>query len=205
MMLKNNNLKRVLATGAHFDDVEVGVGGTLLKHAENGDEIYISIMESDEFRTGEAKIRLKEQKRSFKLLGIDKYHYIFFKSADKYPNIVTVLDRFKPDIIYTPYENDTHQAHRKCSKISQSVGRKINITTIFYYCGSSINFNPNLFSIIDFEKKLELIKCHESQIELGALKLNIRKKMEAYWASLVSEDDNCYAEGLIIKKMIYGV
>jgi LmbE family N-acetylglucosaminyl deacetylase len=197
--------KRVLATGAHFDDVEVGIGGTLLKHAERGDEIFIAILNSDEHRTGEPKIRLKEQKQAFKLLGVDSDHYILFKSTDKYDNIVSNLDKVKPDIIYTPYEKDTHQAHRRCSKITQSVGRKKNITTIFYYCGSSIDFNPNLFSIIDFNKKLELIQCHQTQIDCGALKLDIRRRMEAYWATLVSYKDDCYAEGLIIRKMIYGV
>lgn len=197
--------KKILAMGAHFDDVEVGIGGTLLKHFERGDEIFVAILNTDEFRTGDPKVRLKEQKRAFKQLGVDKHHYILFKSTDKYPNIVSALDSIQPDIIYTPYYNDTHQAHRRCSKIGQSVGRKKNITTIFFYCGSSVDFNPNLFSIIDFDMKLELIKCHQTQIECGALKLNIRKKMEAYWASLVSYDDDCYAEGLIIRKMIYGV
>lgn len=197
--------KRILATGAHFDDVEVGIGGTLLKHAARGDEIFISILNSDEYRTGDPKVRSKEQKKAFKLLGVDKDHYFFFRSTDKYDSVVSALDDLKPDIIYTPYEKDTHQAHRRCSKISQSVGRKKNITTIFFYCGSSIDFNPNLFSIIDFEKKLELIKCHKTQIDCGALKLDIRRRMEAYWATLVSYEDDRYAEGLIIRKMIYGV
>jgi hypothetical protein len=29
--------------------------------------------------------------------------------------------------------------------------------------------------------------------------------MEAYWASLISDDENCYAEGLIVRKMIYNI
>jgi hypothetical protein len=52
---------------------------------------------------------------------------------------------------------------------------------------------------------MSLIDCYKTQIELGALKLDRRRKMEAYWATLVSDDVNTYAEGLIIKKMIYEV
>ena len=62
-----------------------------------------------------------------------------------------------------------------------------------------------MFSFFDFEKKIELIDCYKTQIECGALKLDRREKMESYWASLVSEDANSYAEGLIVRKMIYEI
>jgi len=198
-------MNTILATGAHFDDVEVGVGGTLLKHIKKGDKVYIAIVESDEYRTGEPIFRLKEQKEVLKLLGLDGTRLLLFTSKHSENDIIFDLDRLKPDIVYTPYEKDTHQAHRRCSEIAQSVGRKKNITTIFYYCGSSIEFSPNMFSMIDFKKKMELIKCHKSQIERGSLKLSLRERMESYWASLVSLDENAYAEGLIVRKMIYDV
>ena len=35
---------KVLAIGAHFDDVELGCGGTLLKHRDRGDDIYIVVI-----------------------------------------------------------------------------------------------------------------------------------------------------------------
>jgi LmbE family N-acetylglucosaminyl deacetylase len=194
-----------LAVGAHFDDVEVGIGGTLLKHVKRGDEVYIAILESDEFRTGDPDTRVKEQIEAVKLLGSPLENLKLFKSTHDDPWIISELDKIKPDILYAPYEKDTHGAHRRASKIGQSVGRKKHITTIFYYCGSSIEFYPNLFSFVDFEKKMELIKCHKTQVDIGALKLNIRRKMEAYWAALVSTDDDKYAEGLIIRKMIYEV
>lgn len=197
--------KIILAMGAHFDDVETGIGGTLMKHVKKGDFIIVVILSSDEFRTGEPKIRNKEQRNAIKMMGISKENLLLFKCNDEEPKVVSALDKLKPDIIYTPYENDTHQDHRRCSKIGQSVGRKRNITTIFYYCGSSIGFHPNMFSFFDYDKKMELINCYKTQIEGGALKLDRRQKMEAYWATLVSDDADAYAEGLIVKKMIYEV
>jgi LmbE family N-acetylglucosaminyl deacetylase len=202
---KAKKTKTVLATGAHFDDVDVGVGGTLLKHVAKGHDVYIAIMESDEFRTGDPKIRVKEQLAAMKVLGVDESRLLLFTSTDDPPDIISVLDGVKPDIVYTPYHKDTHQAHRRCSKIAQSVGRKKNITTMFYYCGSSVEFYPNVFSIINFSKKMELIKCHKTQIDCGALKRTIREKMESYWAALVSLEEDSYAEGLMVRKMIYEV
>jgi len=197
--------KLILAMGAHFDDVETGIGGTLMKHIEKGDSVIVAILSSDEHRTGIPKVRNKEQRNAIKFMGIPKENLILFKCVDEQSKIISHLDKLKVDIIYTPYENDTHQDHRRCSKVGQSVGRKRNITTIFYYCGSSINFSPNLFSLFDYDKKMELINCYKTQIECGALKLDRRQKMEAYWATLISENENCYAEGLIIRKMIYEV
>ena len=199
------NKKIVLASGAHFDDIEAGIGGTLIKHINAGDEVYFVILESDEFRTGDPIIRKEEQKNVLRHLGVSDSRLITFKSTDDSDEIVSILDMLKPHIIYTPYERDTHRAHRRCSKIAQAVGRKKFITTIFYWCGSTLDFIPNMFSIIDFDKKTELLKCHKTQIECGALKLIIRGKMESYFASLISEDENSYAEGLIVRKMIYNI
>ena len=199
------NPKIILAMGAHFDDVETGSGGTLLKHVEKGDLVYVAILSSDEHRTGIPKIRNKEQRNAIKLLGLPKENLILFKCVDEAPKIISKLDKLKPNLIYTPYENDTHLDHRRCSRIGQSVGRKRNITTMFYYCGSSIDFSPNLFSFFDYDKKMKLINCYKTQIECGALKLDRRRKMESYWATIVSEDEDRYAEGLIVRKMIYEV
>ena len=62
-------MKKVLAIGAHFDDVEVGVGGTLLKHVHNFDQVVIAVLDCREFRTGNPDIRYKEQLESLKLIG----------------------------------------------------------------------------------------------------------------------------------------
>ena len=34
---------RILAIGAHFDDVELGCGGTIARHTRNGDEVTIYV------------------------------------------------------------------------------------------------------------------------------------------------------------------
>ena len=199
------NPKLILATGAHFDDVETGIGGTLLKHRQNGDRIKVVIMSSDEFRTGDPEVRIEEQLNAMRVYGLTRQDLYLFEAGSDHAFVISELDREKADIIYTPYYNDTHQDHRRCSEISQSVGRKRNVTTIFYYCGSSIDFYPNLFSFFDYESKMEMINCFKTQINCGALKLDRRHKMEAYWASLVSDDIDAYAEGLIVRKMIYEI
>jgi hypothetical protein len=55
--------------------------------------------------------------------------------------------------------------------------------------------------MIDFNKKLEILNCYKSQIEHGAINLDIVQKKNAYWASLVSNDNNKFAEGFVVRKM----
>jgi len=62
----------ILAIGAHFDDVELGVGGTLLKHVEAGDEVFLAITSSDEYRTGDMDLRIEEQFNALGILGVKK-------------------------------------------------------------------------------------------------------------------------------------
>jgi LmbE family N-acetylglucosaminyl deacetylase len=196
-------MKKILAVGSHFDDIEIGCAGTIYKHIQNGDEVYFAITHTDEFRTGEIDSRFKEQDKSFKCIGLN--YYFLFEEIDSDSKIIGDLDKVKPDIIFSPFEHDTHQHHRRTSIIAQAVGRKRNITTLFYDSGSTYDFYPNVFSMIDFNKKLEILNCYKSQIQHGAINLDIVQKKNAYWASLVSNDNNKFAEGFVVRKMRWEV
>ncbi len=196
--------KTILAIGAHYDDIEIGIGGTLRKHVENSDNIHIAVLDSNEHRTGDTDIRLIEQFEALSLLGIDSSALKLFNTDDSISEIVSILDKINADIIYTMFELDTHQAHRRSSYVGQSVGRRLSTQLIFYNSGSSYNFSPNLFSIINFEFKQKVLKCFKSQIKVRAVNINAIERREAYWASLITEKP-VYAEGLVIRKMIYEV
>ena len=55
---------KVLAIGAHFDDVELGCGGPL-KHQENGDEIHILVVTHSGYENKSCSfIRSREEART---------------------------------------------------------------------------------------------------------------------------------------------
>ncbi|MBU3931063.1 MAG: PIG-L family deacetylase, partial [Proteobacteria bacterium] len=58
---------KILAIGAHPDDIEAGCSGTLAKYAQNGHDIYLLIM-TEGHMGGEGAIRKKEQTKSAKIL-----------------------------------------------------------------------------------------------------------------------------------------
>lgn len=197
---------RILAIGAHFDDIEIGCAGTLIQHIKKGDIVHIAITSSDEDRTGDVLERIYEQQNAIDIMGFDPGKYVYlFAESDTDADIIGPLDTIDPDIIYCHYEKDTHQAHRRSSIISQAIGRKQHITTIFYDSGSSYEFYPNAYSLIDYKMKENVLKCYKSQIIHGAINLDRVKKKNSFWATMITDDPNAYAEGFIIRKMKYMV
>ena len=196
---------KVLAIGAHYDDIEIGCGGSLIKHIDAGNEIFFGITSSDEYRTGDIMVRYKEQIASAEILGIEGFMIHRFSYHDEAHDIIGMLDEIQPDTIFTHHEFDTHQDHRRASIIGQAVGRSRTTTTLFYDSGSSYNFNPNVFSMIEYEKKCKLMECFKSQIEFGAVNIDIIKKKNEHWATLLTEKPLTYAEGFMSRKMIYEV
>lgn len=196
-------MKKILAIGSHFDDIEIGCAGTIYKHIQNADEVYFAITHTDEYRTGNIPERLHEQDKSLEVFGLPaEPRYLFlFAETDTDAEMIGALDQIKPDIIFSPFEHDTHQHHRRSSIIAQAVGRKRNITTLFYDSGSTYNFYPNVFSMIDFEIKSKVLNCYKSQIEHGAINLDIVHKKNSYWASIVTDEPYAFAEGFVVRKM----
>ena len=194
--------KRILALGAHYDDIEIGVAGTLLKHIERGDDIFFAVTVANDFRGGDAARRYHEQLKSLKLFRLSKENLRLFDQDDPIDDTVCNLDRINPDTIYTMFEFGTHQQHRQCSYIGQAVGRKLSTQVIFYNSGSSYDFNPNTFSFIDVWKKNKILSCFESQIKRNTINLDIIRRRDSNWASLMTEEKKI-AEGFIIKKMEY--
>lgn len=193
-------MSTILAVGAHFDDVEMGCGGTLQQHIKNGDKVILAITSSDDSFAGDPKERRKEQECANLITGFET---ILFKINDPISKIIGKLDLLKPDIIFSMYEKDTHQDHRRAYEIGIAVGRKKNITTYTYDSGSAYEFYPNIFNLIDFSEKKKLILCFKSQIERGTIKVNLIKKKQMYWASIISNDLDAHAEGFVVKKLKY--
>lgn len=197
-------MKRILALGAHYDDIEIGIGSILKEHVLNGDTVYMAITDSNEHRTGDIDMRYKEQVNALNIMGVKGQHLLLFQIEDSISDIVNVLDKLHPDIIYTQFEKDSHQGHRRCSHIGQAVGRKSHIQVFFYSSGAAYDFTPNIFFPASYDSKSILIKCFKSQIIRNAVNIESIQKREAYWNTIINGKTG-YMEGLLAKKMLYKI
>ena len=190
--MKNKN---ILVLAAHADDDALGCGGTLAKLANQGCKIHATYF-TDGVSSRKDKKKIKEKilnrkKHSLeasKILGIKSVKNFLYpdNKLDAVPlikiirNIESVINRIKPEIIFTHYENDLNVDHQIINRATITATRpkpksKINQILLFETLSSSewkfTNkkkniFNPNYF--VDIQKtintKIKALKCYKDEI-----------------------------------------
>lgn len=161
---------RILAVGAHPDDIELGCAGTILKYVRAGHEVFLFIL-TDGRMAGDPDLRRKEQEEAGRRLGVKK---IFWGgcsdtklSVDKeiISMIENVIKEVTPDEVYVNYWDDSHQDHRALAQCIISATRYIK-RVLFYEDYTSLNFEPDFFVDIKdvLEEKINVLKAHHSQV-----------------------------------------
>ncbi len=172
---------KILAIGAHLDDIEIACGGTLAKAIEAGHKVKVLIMSKSGYTNKEGTIQrsdeiaVKEGLNALHTLGIRDIEILDFPTKDIpfQSDVVTAIDlrmaAYDPDVVFTHHPFDTHQAHEGVSKASIAAARRKN--TVFFYepitpSGRSyVSFKPTLYVDISktLDKKIASLKCHTSE------------------------------------------
>ncbi len=122
-------MSKVFVVAAHPDDEILGCGGTLLKHVNNGDKVFVLFVSdgvSARYKTSE-KIKcaneiFKREKMARKVAKMGKFLIVDFLNLRNlelhtYPHnfltniIFNYFKKYKPDIVYTHYEHDLNIDH----------------------------------------------------------------------------------------------
>ena len=163
---------KILAIGAHPDDIEVGCSGTLTKYAQAGHDVYMLVM-TEGHMGGERAVRKKEQTKSAKILktceliwGGCEDTQLSFHMNKMIHDIEAVLKKIAPDFIFVQHEDDTHQDHRALAKATISATRYIQ-NVLFYEGPTTQNFSPTVFVDIKdaIDKKFAMLLAHRSQVQ----------------------------------------
>ena len=172
---------KILAIGAHLDDIELACGGTLAKAIKNGHEVKVLIMSKSGYTNKEGKIQrsndtaVKEGLNALHTLGIEDIEILDFPtkdipfSSDVVNAIDVVMSDYDPDLIFTHHPFDTHQAHEGVAKASIAAARRRN--TVYFYepitpSGRSyVSFKPQMYVDIDetINTKIKSLECHKSE------------------------------------------
>lgn len=114
----------LLAFGAHPDDIELSCAGTLLVEKNNGKKVGIIDLTQGELGTrGTAQTRKEEAENSAKILGVDirdnlKMADAFFKNDEENQRkIITVLRKYRPDVVLCNAPDDRHPDHGRAAKL----------------------------------------------------------------------------------------
>lgn len=185
------NNPKILAIGAHPDDIEFGCGGILLKEKQLGSEIHIAVCSKGESGTfGTPEIREKETQAAADMLdasltflnmGGDAH---IDSNAQNAKQVAKLIRDIKPDWLLAPagYLNQ-HPDHRNVSLIARDASRiarygkvtglnqpphKIKLLAFYdIVMSDSQPEHPNTLRI-DISEAEEnwkaLMACHESQV-----------------------------------------
>jgi N-acetylglucosamine malate deacetylase 1 len=175
----------ILAFGAHADDVEIGMGGTIAKYSEKGFKIGIcDLTEAELSSNGTVKLRKQEALKACDILGVSIRETLklpdrgLFLKEENIRKVAETIRKFKPDTVFAPYYEDRHPDHGNCARIVEeavfSAGIKKYVTdkysephrvkNIYFYMINGFHkpdFTIDISEYIHY-KKLSL-EAYESQ------------------------------------------
>lgn len=182
---------RVMAFGAHPDDIEFLCAGTLAKYSSQGHKVAIAISTNGEVGSPDlskdetAAIREKEARASAQIINADFFWLgypdeFLFNCEEVRLHFIEIIRQFRPDIIICPdKDTDYHPDHITTGQIIWDTHVMVtvpNIKTqsppcdlipdiIFMDTVTGVNFHPEFYVDIteQWEAKSEMIACHKSQ------------------------------------------
>ena len=170
------NKQVVLALGAHPDDIEIGMGGTVSKLVGMGYNVKLVVATLPNFvKTDTKEERKKESTMSAKVMGCKTPEFL-----DLGPEEITFNRKFvtqineivrncEPDAIFTQWIGDTHQDHQALTKAVIAAARDSN--NVFMYETtipggiSETAFRPQLYVDVTetLDSKRNALDCFDSQ------------------------------------------
>ena len=166
---------KILAIGAHPDDIEIGCGGTLLYFQKyHNAAVSMLLLTKGEAGTDVSVDREAEQAAACQILGIeDRFCANLTDTAiglqDAIISIEGVVGDVNPDVVFTHYGMDTHQDHRVVAAATLSACRNRG-SVLHYESISSQTFPPSMFVDVGefIDTKCETVASHTSQeVRLG--------------------------------------
>jgi LmbE family N-acetylglucosaminyl deacetylase len=180
--------KRVLAIGAHPDDVEIGCGGALAGHRAADDILHILTL-SRGAAGGDVNVRTAEAQRAAALLGAE---LAFGNLRDTHITegvetieiIQAAIRELRPTHVYTHCLEDTHQDHRAVHAASLVAARDVPNVYCYQSPSSTVEFRPNRFVDITeyMKRKLQAIGAYKSQVDrMASLQDDVIVTTARYW------------------------
>jgi N-acetylglucosamine malate deacetylase 1 len=178
-------MEKILVIAAHYDDELLGVGGTLLKHKEQGDEIYICIVTQGyepEWTKAYMEKQEKQAEEVDQILGTTKRFHCHFPavklntipSGEFNKKIYDVINEVNPDIVYTHFGQDVNIDHRLVFDAVMVATRPLNkkMKVLCFETPSStewsnMGFKPNYYVDItnQIDKKIEAFLKYKDEVK----------------------------------------
>jgi len=199
---------KILAIGAHPDDIEIFMFGFLKLCMERGDKLFLAVA-TDGSKGGEnpgKKLAKQRQiETQFGLSNLGTPIMMGFKDGNLHnevnakEKIDKLIKKINPDLILTHAPEDYHSDHSTLSKYIRAVNG-FNCPLLFSDTLLGVNFVPEIYVDITkyFNFKKEAILCHKSQNPSSFLEA--AEIMNRYRAAQCNAPKENYAEAYRLDK-----
>ncbi len=178
----------IMIIGAHPDDPEGMLGGMAMKFRRKGNRVLMLSMTDGSAGHHEmsgrelALRRAKEAEKAAHVLDVE-YQIMQFKDGALFPSVenrnelIKVMRKFAPDMVFTHSSQEYHPDHRYTSWLVIDTSYMINVPAVApeakvpgkhpaYFFSAGKQFSDALAFSIDnvWEKKVAAWDCHESQM-----------------------------------------
>jgi hypothetical protein len=160
-------IMKILAMGAHPDDIGLGCGGLLIKAAKNGHSVYLYALTRGE-KAGDSQPRIEELRQSARYMGAKALYIDRFPdtqltlTSDLINHIESCINICRPDLLITHPMTDTHHDHRVVAEASIEAGRNVS-NILSYEMPLTKDFDPHIYHDISetMDAKLELLSLFQ--------------------------------------------
>jgi N-acetylglucosamine malate deacetylase 1 len=219
----------LLAFGPHPDDVEIGLGGTLAKHAALGHSVGLCDLTRGEMSSnGTPEQRVQEAEAARKVLGAAWRDNLALPdraigtSPDHTLRVVEIIRRVRPRTIAIPYWNDRHPDHESSAamlrdavfnaklKRYEAAGDPWQPETVCYYF---INDSGPVSFVVDvsdyYDTKRRALACYTSQFTRATESADTRLNSPSFTQLIESRDAQFgalagvrFAEGIVTREPV---
>ena len=201
--------RTVLAIGAHPDDLEIGIGGTLAKMRREGAHVVMCVASIPK----DYDVRLAEAKRGAEILGCElrilmdggPQRIEDVKTSDFVGMLDAVVREYRPAAVLTHSRSDFHNDHLLVYNACLPTQRLAYFDFFSYHPTNCrpvpIAFHPNVYVDISetIDAKMHAITAHASQFGGRGLDTEMYREFAHVQGRMVG----CtYAEGLDVQRML---
>ncbi|CAH0118781.1 MULTISPECIES: bacillithiol biosynthesis deacetylase BshB1 [unclassified Paenibacillus] len=173
----------ILIFGAHPDDAEIGMGGTVAKHTQAGIKVGICDLTHAEMSSnGNVDTRRIEAEEASRILGLTARTNLGLPDRglraekEQIDPIVREIRRFAPRIVFAPYWEDRHPDHVMCSRMVQEAVfnaklrrympefEAVTVEQLYFYYINDLGPSDLAVDVTAvYETKLNALKAYRSQ------------------------------------------
>jgi bacillithiol biosynthesis deacetylase BshB1 len=218
----------LLVFGPHPDDIEIGLGGTVARHAARGDRVGLCDLTRGELGTnGTPEERLREAEAARAVLGATWRGNLGWPdggidgTAGQIRAAAELIRRARPRVVAIPYWEDRHPDHVAASRVLTEAAFKSRLRRFAvdgdpwegeWVCYYFINEAARASFLVDiseqYETKRRALACHHSQFQpSGADSRQTRLSSPRFLQLVESRDAQfgaqagvAFAEGIVVRE-----